>query len=314
MEEGSKKAVVAALVANSGIAVSKFVGFGITGASSMLAEGVHSVADAGNQALLLLGSTRGARPATPEHPFGYGRERYFWAFVVAIVLFVLGGAFAIYEGVHKVADPHPLESPLVAVGILALGIVLEGWSFRTALIEANRRRGDATWWEFIRHTKAAELPVILLEDLGALVGLVLALLGIGLAMATGDARYDGIGSISIGVLLTVIAIVLSIEMRSLLIGEAASPERIAVIRAAFEAAPQVRRIIHMKTTHLGPDELLVAIKAEFDHDLTVAQLARAIDGAEAAVRERVPIARVIYIEPDIGRSAGGGGAQPAQSG
>jgi cation diffusion facilitator family transporter len=301
MQEGSKKAVVAALAANVGIAVAKFVGFAVTGASSMLAEAVHSVADSGNQALLLLGASRGEQPPTPEHPFGYGRERYFWAFVVAVVLFVLGGAFAMTEGIDKLQHPHPLESPGVAIGILVLGLMLEGWSFFTAVKAASPLRGGASWWQFIRNTKAAELPVILLEDLGALVGLALALVGVLLAMVTGDARYDGIGSIAIGALLTVIAVVLAIEMRSLLVGESASAKVVAEIREALLATPRLTRVIHMKTTHLGPQELLVAVKAEFEADIAFPELAETIDRAETRVREQVPSARVIYIEPDIAR-------------
>ncbi len=303
MKEGSKKAVVAALIANAGIAVAKFIGFAITGASSMLAEGVHSVADSGNQALLLLGSARGARKATPEHPFGYGPERYFWAFIVALVIFMLGGVFAIYEGVHKLSDPNPLQSPLIAIGILSVGILLEGWSFWTAIKEAQRYRGQASWWEFIRRTKHAELPVVLLEDLGALVGLVLAVVGISMAMVTGDPRWDAIGSISIGVLLTVIAVVLSIEMRSLLIGEAASPKRIAAIAEVIKGQPQVRALIHMKTMHLGPDQLLVGAKAEFGAGLSFQELADAVNATERAIREAVPEATVIYLEPDVKREA-----------
>ncbi|MDH5670858.1 MAG: cation diffusion facilitator family transporter [Myxococcales bacterium] len=301
MREGSKKAIIAALAANSGIAVAKFVGFALTGASSMLAEAVHSVADSGNQALLLLGAARGKRAATPEHPFGYARERYFWAFVVAIVIFLLGGVFAIYEGVEKTLHPHPLESPLVAVSILVVAVVLEGYSFHTAIVEARKLRGDSSWWEFIRHTKAAELPVILLEDLGALLGLLLALCGVGLAVVTGNPRFDGIGSIAIGVLLTAIAAVLAIEMRSLLVGEAARPEVIETIRQTMLEDPRLQRVIHMKTMHLGPDELLIGVKAEFDAELAFAELAQAIDEVEHALRARVPAARVIYIEPDVFR-------------
>ena len=299
MQEGSNKAIVAAFAANLGLAGAKLAGFFITGASSMLAEAVHSAADSANQGLLLLGISRAKKPATQEHPFGYARERYFWAFIVATVIFVLGGVFALYEGISKRNHPHAIDSPMVAVGILVFGILLEGWSFATAVREASVVRGDRTWWEFIRRTKAAELPVVLLEDLGALVGLVLALVGVALVQITGDARWDAIGSIAIGVLLTVIAVILAIEMRSLLVGEAASPAVIEKIRRAVLEGPRVHRIIHMRTTHLGPDQLLLGAKVEFDADLSFSDLAAEIDRAETRVRAAVASVDIIYIEPDV---------------
>jgi cation diffusion facilitator family transporter len=301
MHEGSKKAVVAALTANFGIAISKFVGYFLTGATSMLAEAVHSVADCGNQALLMFGSARAKRAATAQHPFGFAREQYFWSFVVALVIFVLGGSFAMYEGVDKLLHPHPLNSPLVAVGILLVGVVLEAWSFKTALAEARVLRGDRSWLQFIRQTKTAELPVILLEDLGALVGLVFALAGVGLSVLTGEPRCDAMGSIAIGLLLVVIAFVLATEMRSLLLGESASDETLKKIEVAMLQSSTVLRLIHMRTSHLGPEELLVAAKLEFAATLAFAEVAREIDAAEARVRASVPIARLIYIEPDVGR-------------
>lgn len=301
MNEGSRRAIIAALLANLGIAVAKIVAFLVTGAASMLAEAVHSLADTGNQALLFLGSARARKPATPEHPFGYGRERYFWAFVVALVLFTLGSMFAIAEGVQKLRAPHGLESPEWALAVLGVAVVLEAFSLRTALREARRTKGTASWWRFVRHSKSPELPVVLLEDLGALLGLVFALVGVGLAMALGDSRYDALGSVAIGLLLGAIAIVLAVEMKSLLIGEAAAPAEVAAIRAAFEAAPGIRRVIHLRTLHLGPDELLVAAKVEVDPEKTAPMLAATIDAAERQVRERVPAARVIYVEPDVFR-------------
>ena len=305
MHEGSKKAVIAALMANVGIAVSKFVGFFLTGATSMLAEAVHSVADCGNQGLLLLGSSRAQRSPTSQHPFGFGRERYFWSFVVALVIFVLGGAFAIYEGIEKLMHPQPLHSPLIAVSILAIGFVLEALSFRTAMKEASVLRGQRTWLQFIRQTKAAELPVILLEDLGALVGLFFALLGVGLATLTNEPRFDAFGSVVIGVLLVVIAFVLATEMRSLLLGESASDEIVKMIETALIADSKAKCLIHLRTTHLGPEELLVAAKLAFDAGLAFAEVADEIDAAEARVRGVVPIARLIYIEPDVWRDASG---------
>ena len=297
------KAVVAALIANAGIAVAKFVGFIITGSTSMLAESVHSVADSGNQGLLLLGGKRARRKADEEHPFGYGRERYFWAFVVALVLFSLGGAFAIFEGVEKIRHPHQVESAAVAIGILVFAVVLETYSFRTAIGEANKVRGDATWWQFIRHSKNPELPVVLLEDLGAEVGLLIALGAVSTTLITGDPIYDGIGTLSIGILLTVIAVVLAIEMKSLLLGETADPKVQGAIRAGIEAEPAVQRLIHLRTQHLGPDELLIGAKVAFVDGLSVSELASAVNRVEATVRAAVPEARVMYIEPDVAGTA-----------
>ncbi len=301
MHEGSHKAIVAAFAANLGIAAIKFLGFFLTGAASMLAEAVHSVADTGNQALLLLGGHRASRAPTQQHPFGHGRERYFWSFVVAIVIFMLGGVFAIYEGIDKLAHPRRLESPLVAVGILLVGVALESWSFRTAFKEAKLVRGRYSWFEFIRHTKAAELPVLLLEDAGALMGLAFALLGVSLSVLTHEPRFDALGSVAIGILLVGIAFVLASEMRSLLVGESASAELEAEIRQALLNGQLLRRVIHLRTTHLGPEELLVAAKIELDPTLSFAQVASEIDAAEARVRAAVPIARLSYLEPDVFR-------------
>ncbi len=296
---GGTKAIIAAFLANLGIAASKFIAFAFTGSSSMLAESIHSVADSGNQALLMLGGRRARRSATPEHPFGYGRERYFYAFIVSVVLFSVGGLFALYEGYHKIADPHPVEDWYWAVGVLVVAIALETFSFRTAIRESNHLRGGRSWVEFVRHAKAPELPVVLLEDLAALLGLVFALAGVGVAVLTGDGVWDGVGTMFIGALLVVVAVTLAIETKSLLLGEAASGEDMAKIRQALEAEPLVERIIHMKTMHLGPEELLVAAKIAVNHDESAAEVARAIDAAEARIRQAVPIARVIYLEPDI---------------
>ena len=302
MHEGSRRAIAAAFFANLGIAIAKFVGFALTGAASMLAEAIHSVADTGNQGLLFFGGTRGQRAATPEHPFGYGRERYFWAFVVSVVLFTVGGLFALYEGVEKLRHPHELESPAVALVILGVAIVLEAFSFRTAIREANHVRDHGqSWWAFVRRSKTPELPVVLLEDLGAMVGLVFALAGVTLATVTDEPRYDAGGSLAIGALLVVIAIVLAIEMRSLLIGESASPKVQADVVGAIEGTREVRRIIHLRTLHLGPDELLVAAKLDLDAP-SVDAVAQAINVIEARIRAAVPIARVIYLEPDLYRS------------
>ncbi|GLW51856.1 transporter [Streptomyces sp. NBRC 14336] len=296
---GGTKAIVAALGANLAIAVSKFVAFLFSGSSSMLAESVHSLADSGNQALLLIGGKKAQREATPQHPFGYGRERYIYAFLVSIILFSVGGMFALYEGYEKIKHPHEIDHWYWPVGVLVFAIVAETFSFRTAIKESNDLRGQKSWKEFVRHAKAPELPVVLLEDLGALVGLVLALGGVGLALATGDGVWDGIGTLCIGVLLILIAVVLAIETKSLLLGEAAGVEDVQKIEAALVDGEAVTGIIHMRTLHLGPEELLIAAKIAVQHDDTAAEIATAIDAAEARVRAAVPIARVIYLEPDV---------------
>lgn len=304
MHESSKRAIFAAFLANLGIAVAKFLAFVATGSASMLAESIHSVADTGNQGLLFLGGARARRPADRRHPFGHGAERYFWAFVVALVLFSLGALFSLYEGVDKLRHPHALESPEIAFVVLGIAVVLESLSLRTAAREAKPHRDGRTWWGFIRHTKTPELPVVLLEDVGALVGLVFAAVGLGLATATGETRYDAIGSMAIGVLLGVIAIVLAVEMKSLLIGESAGTQVDDAIRAAIEAGPEARRVIHLRTLHLGPDELLVAAKVDVDAP-DVPALAVAIDAIEARIRDAVPTARLVYVEPDLYRSTPG---------
>ena len=298
---GGKAAIVAALLANAGIAAAKFVGFLITGSSSILAEAVHSVADTSNQGLLLLGGKRSQREATPEHPFGYGRDRYFYSFVVALLLFSLGAVFALYEGVHKLHSPEELTSPVVAIGILLVAIVLEGFSFRTAVRESKPLKGAGSWWRFIRQSKSPELPVVLLEDSGALVGLVFALTGVGLAVLTGEPMWDAIGTVGIGLLLGVIAVILIVETKSLLIGEGSGPEELRAICTAM-VGRGVDRVIHLKTQYLGPDELLIAAKIAVPATMSTAEVARVIDEAEARVRGAVPAARMIYLEPDLDRT------------
>ena len=301
MQDGSRKAIIAAFFANLGIAIAKFTGFLLTGSAGLLAESGHSIADTGNQGLLLFGSRRGKRPADRAHPFGYGPERYFWSFVVALVLFSMGGLFALYEGIQKVRQPHEIESAGIAFAILGVSVVLETFSLRTAVKEANHVRHGRSWWNFIRTAKSPELPVVLLEDIGAEAGLLVALGGLTIAEVTDNPRWDAAGSIAIGLLLIVIAIILAIEMKGLLIGEAASDDDLDAINASLASSDKVRSVIHLRTMHLGPDQLLVATKVEFDHDLTVAGLSNAIDGVEADLRAAVPIATTIYIEPDIRR-------------
>ena len=299
---GGTRAIIAALTANLGIAVTKFIAYFLTGSSAMLAESIHSVADSGNQALLLLGGRRARRTATPEHPFGYGRERYIYAFIVSVVLFSVGGLFALYEGYHKFQHPTGITSwQWVPVTVLSIAIVLESFSFRTAIQESNKIRGNASWVEFIRRSRVPELPVVLLEDLAALLGLVFAMFGVLLTLATGSGVWDALATVLIGVLLVVVAIVLAAEMKSLLIGESATAEDVAKIEAAVVNGDGIERIIHMKTLHLGPEGLLVAVKVGVPHEADADELCRAIDAAESRIRAAVPIARVIYLEPDIYR-------------
>jgi cation diffusion facilitator family transporter len=297
--EGSTKAILAALLANAGIALAKFIGFLITGSSSMLAESVHSVADTSNQGLLLLGQRQSRKEADPLHQFGYGRSRYFYSFVVAMVLFTLGSVFALYEGYHKISHPEELTSPIVAIVILVVAISLEGYSFRTAVKESRPLKGSGSWWRFIRTSRNPELPVVLLEDSGALVGLAFALIGVGLTMLTGEPVWDGVGTIAIGLLLGAIAVVLMIEMHSLLIGEGATREEERAIRTAIDQTANIDRLIHLRTQYLGPEQLLVGAKIALAAQTDLATVATTINAAEAAIREAVPAAQLIYLEPDL---------------
>jgi cation diffusion facilitator family transporter len=298
---GGAKAIVAALLANTGIAITKFVAFLVSGSSAMLAESVHSVADAGNQLLLLLGGRRARKAADSEHPFGYGRERYIYAFVVAIILFSIGGVFSLYEGVSKLQDPHPLENAWLPIVVLLIAIGLESYSLRTAVRESNHVRGTQGWIQFIRRAKAPELPVVLLEDVAALLGLTFALFGVGLTILTGDSMWDAVGTIMIGVLLVIVAVVLGLETSSLLVGEGASADDVQAIRAAIDGHDDVTSVVHMKTLYLGPDELLVGAKVSFEPNTPIERVVVIIDELEVAVRAAVPIARVIYIEPGLER-------------
>jgi cation diffusion facilitator family transporter len=298
---GGTRAIVAALAANIGIAITKLIAFVLTQSSSMLAESIHSLADSGNQVLLLVGGKRARRAATPEHPFGFGRERYVYGFIVSIVLFSIGGLFALYEAYHKWHDPHGFDAwQWVPVVVLVAAIVMESYSFRTAVHESNEVRGEQSWMAFVRTAKAPELPVILLEDLAALCGLVFALFGVSMTLLTGNGRWDAVGTAMIGVLLVVVAAVLAIEMKSLLLGEGATPDNVRAVEAAL-VGEGVSSIIHMKTLHLGPEELLVAAKIAVAATDSATDVAQAIDAAERRVRAAVPIARVIYLEPDIRR-------------
>ncbi|WP_411284373.1 cation diffusion facilitator family transporter [Lapillicoccus sp.] len=299
--EGGNKAILAALAANLGIAVTKFVAFLLTGSSSMLAESVHSVADSSNQGLLLLGGKRAKKQATPQHPFGFGRERYFWAFVVSIVLFTIGGLFALYEAFHKYQQPEALTDWVwVPIVVLLVAIGLEGFSFRTAIVESNHVRGERSWGQFIRCAKAPELPVILLEDFAALLGLVFALFGVGLTILTHNGIWDAVGTALIGVLLVTVALVLSVEMKSLLLGESATAAHVQAIEAALTGSGGIDRIVHMRTLHVGPEELIVAAKVAVSRSDTGEVIADAINVAELKARQAVPeLTLLMYLEPDI---------------
>ena len=307
--EGGTKAVVAALTANLAIAVVKFGAWALTGASSMLAEAIHSVADSGNQVLLLVGGRRARKGATPEHPFGYGRERYIFGFIVAVVLFSVGGLFALYEAYHKWHEIHLGHADALLDGrwwwvplvVLGAAIVAEGLSFRTAVRESNKTRGQQSWRRFIRSAKAPELPVILLEDFAALIGLVFAFLGIGLTLLTRNPLFDVIGTALIGLLLVAVAITLAVETKSLLLGESAGPEAVRRIEQALTGTEGVERVIHMKTLHLGPEEILVAAKIAVRPGDRATEVAAIIDRAEVAIREAEPMVTALYLEPDIFR-------------
>ncbi len=296
---GGTRAIIAALIANLSIAVAKFIAFVFSGSSAMLAESVHSLADTGNQGLLLLGGRKARKKADAAHPFGYGRERFVYAFVVSIILFSIGGVFSIYEGIEKLQHPHELDNVWIPIAVLLFAIVAESFSFRTAIKEANHVRGKQGWVEFIRRSKSPELPVVLLEDFAALIGLILALGGVGLSIITGNTVFDALGTLAIGVLLVLVAIVLGIETKSLLVGEGASPADSSRIRDAINAHPEVEALIHFKTLYLGPEELLVGAKVAFAKTKKLADVAASINALEAAIREAVPTARVIYIEPDV---------------
>ena len=302
---------MAALGANLGIAATKLAAFLITGSASMLAETVHSAADSGNEVLLLVGRRRAGRRMTREHPFGFGRERYFYAFIVAVMLFTIGGVYSVYDGIHKIFHPEALTSPLIAFIVLGVAICLEGFSLRTAVSRSNAVRGTLGWGAFIRRAKAPELPVVLLEDTAALAGLTFALAGVTLAVVTGDGAWDGAGSLAIGALLCTVAAILAVETKSLLIGESANAEAERAIVAALEEGPEIERVIHLRTVHMGPESLLVGAKIAVRGDLTTAGIAAGINSAERRVREAVPIADVIYLEPDLYQAALADATDPA---
>ncbi len=297
--EGSMRAIIAALLANTGIAITKFIAAAISGSAAMFAEGIHSLADTGNQILLLIGGKRARRSATAEHPFGYGRSRYIYAFMVSIVLFSVGGLFSMLEGIDKLQHPHELNQVWIPLTVLSVAIVLETLSLRTALVEAKKIRGNTSLVKYIRHAKSPELPVILLEDMAALAGLVFAFAGVGLTALTHNPIWDAIGTIAIGALLIAVAVILGIETSSLLVGEGANADDTKKIRSALETTKGIDSVIHMKTLYLGPEELMVGAKIAVPAGVSSGDIAAAINAAEAAIRDQVPAARVIYLEPDI---------------
>ena len=300
--EGGTKAVIAALLANTGIAISKFFAFAITGSTSMLSEAIHSVADAFNQVLLLIGGKHSKRVADDKYQFGYGRVRYVYGFMVAIVLFMVGGIYSFYEGLHKWNHPEPVKDFWIAIVVLLVAIVLESLSFRTAIIETNKVRGNRSFAKFVKDARQPELPVILLEDFGALVGLNFALIGVSAAVITGDGRWDGLGAMAIGSLLIVIAIILVREMAGMLVGESALPEEYDAVHAALTSAPLVDRVIHLRTLHVGPDALLVGAKIAITQTDSAEEIAKGIDEAERLLRIAVPSAQYVFLEPDLDRS------------
>jgi len=294
---GGTRTIVTALIANFTISIAKFFGFVITSSSAMLAEAVHSLADTSNQALLLLGKKRSKKSPSAERPFGFGRERFFWAFVVSIVLFSLGSMYAVYEGIEKIRHPHEIESLWWALAILLFAMVMEAYAFQTAVKESRLYKGDHSWKSFIRRSRIPELPVVLLEDFGALMGLVFAFVCVLIADVTGNAIWDGIGTLSIGILLGLIAIILAIETKSLLIGEGALPEQSMRIENAIISSPEVSSLIDMRTEYLGPETLLVAAKIEFSGETSPSDISADVDTIENRIREVEPLAKIIYLEP-----------------
>ena len=295
---GGTKTIVTALIANFTIAIAKFFGFIITSSSAMLAEAVHSVADTSNQALLLLGKKRSRKQPTAMRQFGHGRERFFWAFVVSLVLFSIGSMYAIFEGIEKIRHPHEIESLWWALTILLFAMCMEAYAFQTAVKESRHYKGNHSWRSFIRRSRIPELPVVLLEDFGALMGLIFAFICVLIADTTGNTVWDGIGTLSIGILLGLIALVLAIETKSLLIGESALPEQTLNIETAITNSQHVERLIEMRTEYLGPETLLVAAKIEFKGTFSSSGISDAVDAVEENIRAVEPLAKIIYLEPD----------------
>jgi len=294
---GSVRAILYALGANIGIFLAKAVAAVLTGSGAMFAEAVHSLADCGNQGLLLLGMKRARRPPTPDYPLGYGKEVYFWSFLVALMLFSVGGAFSVYEGLHKLMHPEPLERPVIGVAVLAFSLALEWWSLRACLQEVDRTRGSQSLWGWFRHSRDAEMIVVFGEQLAALLGLAAALAAVALSLVTGDPMYDAIGTLAIGVLLIVVAVFVAIEVKALLIGQSVAPERRQAIRAFLEARPEVHKIFNVITLQMGPD-VMVAVQACLGEDLPSNELVRRINAVETDLKREFPDVRWSFFEPD----------------
>ena len=294
----SARAVFFALGANAAIAAAKYAAAGITGSGSMMAEAVHSTADCGNQLLLLLGLRRSRRPPDREHPLGFGKETYFWSFIVAIMLFSMGGLFSIYEGAHKLALLEPLSHPLVALGVLAFSIAMESASMAGAMREVNKMRGGASLRSWFHATRNSELAVVFAEDLAALVGLVLAFLAVLAAWLLDNPLYDALGSLAIGALLVVVAIIVGVQVKQLLVGQGVEPGVRQAMVEHFEADPGVEAVLELLTLHMGA-EVMVAVKARMREHSSQAALIDAINDAEASFKARFPQARWIFFEPDV---------------
>lgn len=288
----------AALAANIGIAVAKFVAAAITASSSMLTEGVHSLVDSLNQILLLYGQRRARRAPDAEHPFGYGRELYFWAFVVAILIFGLGAGVSIYEGWLHIAEPEPLRDPLVNYIVLGIAMAMEGTSWAIAIRAFAASKGDAGWWQAIRESKDPAGFIVLFEDSAALAGLIVACIGIWASHAWGDPRIDGVASIAIGLILAAVATLLAREAKGLLIGERANPALIRQVRTMLEAEPWITRVNHVRTIHTAPDRVFVAISADFDDLLAMGEAETLIERIEARLKAALPQLSSIYIRPE----------------
>ena len=300
-EGNSTKHIIQSLLVNAAIAAVKTIAAVITHSGAMLAEALHSAADCGNQLLLLLGVRGARRPADEAHPLGYGRDVYFWSFMVALLLFTGGGVFSIYEGIHKVRHPEPIERAWVGLLVLGVSIVLEGMATYSNIRELNRRRGQKPFFQFLSDTKDVDLVVVFGENSAAVLGLGLAMIALFVADRTGDGRFDGVGSIAIGLVLVGVAIFLAIEVKSLLVGEAADPEIEAAARKIAGEDPNLERVLHLVTIQQGPGEVLVAMKVSFSSRLGIDDVSRSINEFEARLRAVRPEVRWIYVEPDIPR-------------
>jgi cation diffusion facilitator family transporter len=294
----SLRAIFLALGANFSIFVAKLAAALITGSGAMLAEAVHSLADCGNQGLLLLGMRQSKRPPSDEYPLGWGRALYFWSFLVAILLFSVGGMFSIYEGVHKLTSPEPIKWPWLALGVLVFGIVVEGISMRGCMQEVNKARGEQSLWIWFRETRSSELLVIFGEDLAALLGLSLAALAVGATMLTGNLVFDALGTVAIGVLLVVVAVALAVEVKALLIGQGVEPRRRAELAAFLGNRPEVAQVLNLITLQMGA-EVMVSVKARMEPVASDRALIEAINTVERAMRAQFPEVRWSFFEPDL---------------